>query len=285
MQEDRTCAGGARSKQALRRNASAFTASFTRFVGVTIGSILMTSARSAEATDGRSARAELLKVCGTLLRRSRYEEASQRCEQLMHAAPDWWKAHAMRARILLEWGKDFGKHDYLELAVEAFDWTLEMIRHRTRDGGDSDVCEMATELIELHNDRGVALLEMSNLEQAKKAFFHALELHPSHDRALCNLGLVQWQEGHERVALSTFDKAIAANASNAHTLNNRGALRLERGEYEAALPDFHAAIALEPWYDVARRNRNEALSELSEPVPLSPVLDEQHEPQHRYPSS
>ena len=255
----------------------------------------MTSARSAEATDGRSARAELLKVCGTLLRRSRYEEASQRCEQLMHAAPDWWKAHAMRARILLEWGKDFGKHDYLELAVEAFDWTLEMIRHRTsaatasvssamsdRDGGESDVCEMATELIELHNDRGVALLEMSNLEQAKKAFFHALELHPSHDRALCNLGLVQWQEGHERVALSTFDKAIAANASNAHTLNNRGALRLERGEYEAALPDFHAAIALEPWYDVARRNRNEALSELSEPVPLSPVLDEQHEPQHRY---
>ena len=134
-----------------------------------------------------------------------------------------------------------------------------------------DCDERALELIELHNDRGVALLELSELDQAKAAFLHTLELCPDHDRALCNLGLVQWQEGHERIALSTFDKAVFSNACNAHSLNNRGALRLELGEYEAALPDFHAAIALEPWYDVALRNRDLALSELCEPVPLNPV--------------
>ena len=72
-------------------------------------------------------------------------------------------------------------------------------------------------------------------------------------------------DGREKTALSTFDRAIAAaDGRNAHSLNNRGALRLEWGEWAAALPDFHAALKLEPYYEVARRNRDQALAELSE---------------------
>lgn len=235
--------------------------------------------------------------CCSLLRRARYEEATEHCDQLLRLAPHWWKAHAVRARVHLEAGKEAADEERLEKAVEAFNWTLDLVRlcHGSGTSGTNGTSgtsssggasgsevgkkaeegrEIASELIELHNDRGVALLELSNLDEAKKAFLHTLELCPDHDRALCNLGLVQWQEGRERVALSTFDKAVASNMRNAHSLNNRGALRLEWGEYEAALPDFHAAIALEPWYTTALRNRDQALSELSEPVPLPPVDEE-----------
>ena len=84
-----------------------------------------------------------------------------------------------------------------------------------------------------------------------------------------------WSTGHESAALGTFDRAIdAARARNPHSLNNRGALLLERGEHGQALPDFHRALLLDPSYETARRNRDAALSELGEPMPLQPVDEE-----------
>ena len=227
---------------------------------------------------------DLLRASSLLLHRARYPEAWERCEALMLAAPTWWKAQAVKARILLEWGKADGDDERLEKSVDAFNVTLAIIRQEeaakkaraaanerssaTNDDAtentapsendnasslstsDAEDEEVALELIELHNDRGVALLELDEMADARAAFETTLELHPDHDRALCNLGLVHWAEGRERVALRTFDRAVEANAQNAHSFNNRGALRLEWGDWAASLPDFHTALKIEPFYEV-----------------------------------
>jgi hypothetical protein len=88
--------------------------------------------------------------------------------------------------------------------------------------------------------------------------------------------LVHWKDGHRRIALATLDRAVAAaDGRNPFSLNNRGALKSEvlggADGAAAALPDFHAALLLDPAYEKAKRNRNEALETLGEPRPLSPV--------------
>ena len=46
----------------------------------------------------------------------------------MLAAPQWWPAQAVKARILLEWGKDQQDDEKLEQSVDAFNATLSLIR-------------------------------------------------------------------------------------------------------------------------------------------------------------
>ena len=110
------------------------------------------------------------------------------------------------------------------------------------------------------------------LHDAKRDLESALQLDPDHGRALCNLGLVYWRCGEQRTALATFDRAIAAANDNPHSFNNRGRLLLEmNGDHQRSLLDFHRAVCLDPRYETARRNRNEALAHLGEPLPLGEV--------------
>ena len=212
-----------------------------------------------------------------LLRRACYEEAWNVCRELSRSGwLEWWPAHAVTARVLLEWGKAEDDQDRLHEAVKCFDTTLALI-HRSQttesddftlsavthgdrslvrdrvaadDSADDSDSESVTdrektarEMMELHNDRGVALLELDEFVDARSAFEYTLTLNPQHDRALCNLGLVHWAEGREGIALATFDRAIESNNRNAHTFNNRGALRAEWGEHESAYV-FGAALLM-----------------------------------------
>ena len=97
-------------------------------------------------------------------------------------------------------------------------------------------------------------------------------------RALTNLGLVEWCQGHERAAQQAFDRAIelsmasgGADLTTAHAHNNRGALRLSTGDADKAVLDFHTALGIDAWYEAARANRDRALVQLGEPAPLRPV--------------
>ena len=56
------------------------------------------------------------------------QKSSSSVEELVRAAPDWWRTHAVRARILLEWGKQDVDHERLERAVDAFDAAIHLIR-------------------------------------------------------------------------------------------------------------------------------------------------------------
>ena len=211
----------------------------------------------------------LLRAAEGLLQSARYAEAWPECEALLDAAHGWWPALAVAGRVQLEWGKQDQNDSRLWRAASMLE---EAIRGQREDGG------AISDRAELTNDRGVALYELGELEKAAEAFEATLEMQPGHERALCNLGLVRWAEGHERIALDRFDEAIAsAGGRNPHSLNNRGALRVEfvggADGAAAALPDFHAALRLDPMYETARRNRDGALATLAEPVPLAPVAE------------
>ena len=251
------------------------------------------------ATDGSPSGAvkrELYETAEAHLRAARYDDAWAACETLLPltlAEGRSWRARAVAARVLLEWGKASEEYEHEERldrlgrAVTMFDAALVQLRTALAGSEESvgaastDVLTEAStdDLAELINDRGVALYELDDLSGAAAAFDETLALRPRHERALCNSGLVHWASGHERVALSKFDDAIASGkGSNPHSLNNRGALKLETlgGGVEAAaasLNDFHAALLLDPAYETARRNRDSALTLLAEPVPLSPVAD------------
>ena len=255
---------------------------------------------------------------------------------MLWIAPQWWAARAVAARTLLEWAKleheDGRSAARLRDALEHFDSALSLLGAARAEAADvadivtfkeaadaaqqaeqevaqeaeeqeADEAEEAVEgsdpeLIELLNDRGVALYELAMLPanlllasgllaQARAAFIDVLELSANHARARCNLGLVEWADGHERAAQHAFDKAVGAACASqgsspgssevtaAHAHNNRGALLFEQGEAERAVGDFHAALHIDPSYEAARRNRDAALSQLGEPVPLHPV-DEPH---------
>ena len=170
------------------------------------------------------------------------------------------------------------------------------------------------ELVELLNDRGVAHYEAALLEslmtsiiqpgtqlapslmtsiiqpgtqlaRARESLLEALERRPGHTRALTNLGLVEWCQGHERAAQQAFDRAIelstasgCSDITTARAHNNRGALRLSTGEADKAVLDFHTALGIDAWYEAARANRDRALVQLGEPAPLRPVEEMESRP-------
>lgn len=181
------------------------------------------------------------------------------CQALLWRSQRSWRVQAVAARTLLEWGKLEGEAHRLRTSIDHFDIALSLL-----DAPD--------ERVDLLNDRGVALYELDELEEARIAFMQTVDLQPRHSRALTNLGLILWAEGSKQQALQMFDRAVhGRGASNPHALNNRGALQFELGEAQESLPDFHKALDLDPGYEVARRNRDAALAELAEPVPLPPV--------------
>lgn len=229
---------------------------------------------SAYADTLDTAAAALLDRCESLIDRCDYAAAEREVRPLLIGLPHW-RALAVAARCCLEISKEQSKEQSARLvrSIPLFDLALDSyITMSART-------DAATEA-NLFNDRGVARYELSLLEsnsglmaKARDDFESALLRLPDHDRALCNLGLVHWRSGFELVALTTFDRAVAANGCNPHTLNNRGALRRELGDAERALPDFHNAIRLDPHYAVAQRNRDEVLEALGEPAPLQIVSE------------
>jgi tetratricopeptide (TPR) repeat protein len=237
------------------------------------------------------------------------------------AAPTWWAAQAVAARTLLEWAKatadeEDAKAERLAHSIEYFDEALRLLRVALRDddvtaatdpadpangaGGAAGAGACAEEeLVELLNDRGVAHYEAALLESlmtsiiqpgtqlttARESLLEALERRPGHARALTNLGLVEWCQGHERAAQQAFDRAIelstasgGSDITTARAHNNRGALRLSTGEADKAVLDFHTALGIDAWYEAARANRDRALVQLGEPAPLRPVEEMESRP-------
>lgn len=213
--------------------------------------------------------ADLHERASALLAQHQFEGAWECIATLSEIEPPCWKQKALGARVLLEWGKADGDDQRLVDAAETFVDAIALLK------ADHTVHAEAaqTEMVELENDRGVALYELQNLEEARSAFERTLQWNHQHGRALSNMGLIDWAEGRERIALSNFDKAIASGENTTHAHNNRGALLVELGEVQRALADFHTALAINPSYETARRNRDQALAALAEPVPMQPVSE------------
>ncbi len=110
--------------------------------------------------------------------------------------------------------------------------------------------------------RGIALAQKGDLENAEKAFEQAVALNPSDPRALTALGQVQEQLGKLPESIETFRKVIELDSGSAEAHENLGIALGDRSDLAAALKESSIAIRLAPNSAGAHFLRGRLLSDL-----------------------
>ena len=91
----------------------------------------------------------------------------------------------------------------------------------------------------LLSDFGYYCFERGNLAEAERSLRKALALDPSHQKALCNLGLVLAGQGRFDESFQAFAKVVGPAAAH----SNVGVLMAKQGRYDLAKQAFHQALA------------------------------------------
>ena len=99
-----------------------------------------------------------------------------------------------------------------------------------------------------HNERGIALTEEGNYEQAISEFDKAIELDPDYAEAYSNRGIAYGSQGDFDSAMTDFNKAIELDPESAEAYSNRGIAYGGQGDFDSAMTDFNKAIELDPEY-------------------------------------
>ncbi len=96
-------------------------------------------------------------------------------------------------------------------------------------------------LADIYNDRGLARLELQDLEAAMVDFSRAIHLDANDYRAYFNRGCACGRKGDNFGALRDFSKVIRLNPNNALAYINRGLTRYHLGYYQGAIADLQKA--------------------------------------------
>ncbi|MEB3177834.1 MAG: tetratricopeptide repeat protein [Nostocaceae cyanobacterium] len=96
-------------------------------------------------------------------------------------------------------------------------------------------------LADIYNDRGLARLELQDLEAASRDFSLAIRLNDNDFRGYYNRGCACQRKGDPVSALHDFTYALRLNPVNAQAYINRGLVRHRLGYHQAALTDLHKA--------------------------------------------
>lgn len=83
-----------------------------------------------------------------------------------------------------------------------------------------DAALMVKESTTLHYNRGLALEKLLRLKDAEKAYKQSVRMDNRNDRALNNLGILQYRLGRKSEAAESFAKAVKANPSNSQAGDN-----------------------------------------------------------------
>ena len=122
---------------------------------------------------------------------------------------------------------------------------------------------------DLYFQRGIALSNLEQFDEAIADFDKALSLDPQHAGAqlyraqiqsaiagiLNDRGCLHIESGNLTLALEDFDEAIRLDPTNAITYSNRGALHSKLGQLQRAIEDYGAAIRCDPDYANSYANR------------------------------
>ncbi len=110
--------------------------------------------------------------------------------------------------------------------------------------------------------RGVALHQAGQLDQAQLLYDEVLRVQPAHFDALHLSGVIASQRGNPGVALQYFEKAMVIDGGQAAVFCNMGSAFHALRQFEAALASYDRAIALQPELAEALSNRGNVLQEL-----------------------
>lgn len=108
--------------------------------------------------------------------------------------------------------------------------------------------------------KGLALIWMGQIEQAKTELEKAIEQNPMLWRAWNALGYCYDAAGAWTLASQAYDKAISLNGKSPVLFNNRGYSRLLQRRLKEATDDFATALRLDPRLMIARVNLRLAMA-------------------------
>jgi tetratricopeptide (TPR) repeat protein len=180
-----------------------------------------------------------------LREQQRTDEAIAVCEQALRLQPEMVAARYTLANLLLDKGKPAA-------AIEQFQRAI----HDEPISADADV----------QNNLGIAFASTGRLDEAVRAFQHALTLAPEMSGAHYNLANVLLQRGDAAGAIGQFQRAVDLDPTSekvrealARALNDHGIALGSQGQFAAAVEAFRRAIALEPDFQQAQHNLATAL--------------------------
>ncbi len=132
--------------------------------------------------------------------------------------------------------------------------------------------------------RGVALMDMNEIERAFADFTEAIRRDPKHAASYSNRGLLWRVAGDVDRAIADFSQAIRLEPNHPMAYNNRGIAWRDKGDVDRALADFNIALRLDPKYANAyfsrgvlwhhKKDYNSALADLDEAIRLDPKNEE-----------
>ena len=105
----------------------------------------------------------------------------------------------------------------------------------------------------IENKRGVALVALRRVAEAREAFLAALEAHAAFAPPMVNLGNLSLEEGLTAEAIAYYERAIAVDADYAPAYRHFGIACKRSGRRAEAVRHFRTAARLE-----ARGDRSES---------------------------
>jgi tetratricopeptide (TPR) repeat protein len=93
---------------------------------------------------------------------------------------------------------------------------------------------------------GIAYLNISNLNQAKKYFERAIKTDKTYSSAVNNLGMVWYQQKNYRRAIREYQRAVAVDPGQAGTHANLGYAYYKTKKYSEAAAQFRKALEIDP---------------------------------------
>ena len=121
------------------------------------------------------------------------------------------------------------------------------------------------------NNKGIALENLGQYEEAIKAYDKALLVEPEFSFVWNNKGRILHELGQYEEAIKAFDKALLIDPEYSNAWNNKGIALGVLGRYEEAIKAFDKTLLIDPNYSFAKMNRELALEYLNkmEPIPTS----------------
>ena len=93
---------------------------------------------------------------------------------------------------------------------------------------------------------GIAYLDLSNYDQAKKYFARAAKADKKYSSAVNNLGMVYYHQKNFRGAIRQYEKAVAIDPNQAGTHSNLGFAYHNSNKYPEAAAEFQKALEIDP---------------------------------------
>jgi tetratricopeptide (TPR) repeat protein len=108
------------------------------------------------------------------------------------------------------------------------------------------------------NNRGAALLQQGNLEEAITALRQAVDMAPAYVVAHANLAYAYERQERPEEAIAEYRKVLELEPGNSIARNNLGALYSKNGRYDEATLEFEEVLRRDPGSATARGNLDNA---------------------------